>query len=103
MRRISAICAAPSVSGGSVHAESPEWTPGLLDVLEDAAEEQLGAVEDRVDVDLDRAFEEAVDQDRLVRARPSTASCDVALQAGVVVDDLHRATAEHVDGRTSTG
>ena len=40
---------------------------GLLDVLHDAAEEQLGAVVERVDVDLDRVVEEAVDQHRVRR------------------------------------
>jgi hypothetical protein len=43
--------------------------PGLLDVLEHPADEGLLAVEHRVDVDLDRALEEAVDQDGLVRRR----------------------------------
>ena len=37
---------------------------GLLDVLHDAAEEQLRAVVQRVDVDLDRVVEEPVDQQR---------------------------------------
>ena len=39
---------------------------GFLDVLHDAAEIHLGAVAQSVDVDLDRVFEEAVDQDRAV-------------------------------------
>ena len=39
---------------------------GLLDVLHDAAEEQLGAVEERVDVDLDGVVEEAVDEHRVL-------------------------------------
>ena len=39
---------------------------GLLDVLHDAAEEQLVAVEERVDVDLDRVVDEAVDQHRVL-------------------------------------
>ena len=37
---------------------------GLLDVLHDAAEVELVAVVERVDVDLDGVVEEAVDQDR---------------------------------------
>ena len=38
--------------------------PGLLDMLHDPAEQQLGAVEHGIDVDLDRGLEEAVDQHR---------------------------------------
>ena len=37
---------------------------GLLDVLHHAAEVELLAVEERVDVDLDRVVEEPVDQHR---------------------------------------
>ena len=37
---------------------------GLFDVLHDAADVELGAVVERVDVDLDRVVEEAVDQQR---------------------------------------
>ena len=37
---------------------------GLLDVLHDAADVELGAVVERVDVDLDRVVEEPVDQQR---------------------------------------
>ena len=82
---------------------------GLLDVLHDAAEEQLGAVEQGVDVDLDGVVEEAVDEQR--RERPGASSVrgvveralDVLVQLRLVVDDLHAAAAEHVDGRTRTG
>ena len=35
---------------------------GLLDVLHDAADVDVGSVAERVDVDLDRVFEEPVDQ-----------------------------------------
>ena len=68
---------------------------GLLDVLHDAAEVELLAVVDRVDVDLDRVVDEPVDQHRPLRAdrgRPG----DVGLQRGVVVDDLHAAPAQDV-------
>ena len=51
---------------------------------------------DRVDVDLDRVLEELVDEDRAARARPATAFVHVAVERLVVVDDLHRAAAEHV-------
>ena len=68
---------------------------GLLDVLHHAAEEELVAVEDRVDVDLDRVVDEPVDQHRVLGAdlgRP----VDVALERPVVVHDLHAAAAQHV-------
>ena len=41
---------------------------GLLEVLHDAADVELVAVVERVDVDLDRVVEEAVDQQRHSRA-----------------------------------
>ena len=68
---------------------------GLLDVLHDATEEQVRAVEDRVDVDLHCVVDEPVDQHRMLGAdlgRP----LDVVLQAGVVVDDLHAPPAKDV-------
>ncbi len=40
---------------------------GLLDVLHHAAEVDLGAVAERIDVDLDGVVQEPVDQHRLVR------------------------------------
>ena len=53
---------------GSTEKESPEWMPGLLDVLLDAADPRLLAVAERVHVELDRVVEEAVDQDRVLAA-----------------------------------
>ena len=47
---------------------------GLLDVLHDAADVELGAVVERVDVDLDRVVEEAVDQQRVRRADDALAA-----------------------------
>ncbi len=68
---------------------------GLLDVLHDAAEVELGAVVEGVDVDLHRVVEEAVDQHRVLGDQTG-----VPLQVGgerlLVVDDLHAASAEHV-------
>jgi len=40
--------------------------PGLLDVLHDAADVDLAAVAQRVDVDFDCVFEEAVDEHRVL-------------------------------------
>ena len=70
-----------------------------------AADDALaGAVAQRVDVDLDRVFEEAVDErgplGRQAALAPERAGvrelAHRAAQVGVVVDDLHRAAAEHV-------
>ena len=69
--------------------------PGFLDVLHDAADVDLGAVAQRVDVDLDRVLEEAVDEHRMLRGELGGAG-DVVLQRLFVVDDLHTATAEHI-------
>ena len=43
--------------------------PGLLDVLHDAADPDVLAVADRVDVDLDRVLQEAVEEDLRGRVR----------------------------------
>ena len=69
---------------------------GLLDVLHDAAEVELGAVVERVDVDLDRVVEEAVDEHGVLGLIASVARVDVVAQHRLVVDDLHAAAAEHV-------
>ena len=71
---------------------------GLLDVLHDAADDDGRAVADRVDVDLDGLLEELVDEHRLDRGEAWTASAHVAVERVVVVDDLHRAPAQHVAG-----
>ena len=68
---------------------------GLFDVLHDAADQNVGAVADRVDVDLDRVFEKAVDQDRAV-GRDQHGFGHVLVERFVVVHDLHRAAAEHI-------
>ena len=69
--------------------------PGLLDMLHDAGDIDLSAVGDRVDIDLDRILQIAVDQHRAGTGddhRPA----DVAGEPRVVVDDLHRPAAEHI-------
>ena len=71
--------------------------PGLLDVLHDPAEVHVRAVVDRVDVDLDRVVEEAVDEDRVLR-RGDRRPGDVLAEGRVVVDDLHAAATEDVGG-----
>ena len=70
---------------------------GLLDVLHDPAEVEVGAVVEGVDVDLDGVLQEAVDQHRVLGADVGGLG-DVGLERGVVVDDLHAAAAEHVGG-----
>ena len=66
--------------------------PGLLDVLHDRCDVGLASVAKRVDIELERALEEAVDEDP--RARRNARSN----RLGVVADD-HLASTEHV-GRT---
>ena len=70
---------------------------GLLDVLHDPGDRDLGAVAERVDVHLDRVFEEAVEKERVLRV-----GLDVLLEVGVQalrrVTDLHRPAAQDVRG-----
>ena len=70
---------------------------GLLDVLHDPADVQLGSVVERVDVDLERVVEEPVDQQRRPGAddRLLAHAVEVVLERRGVVDDLHAAAAEH--------
>ena len=44
---------------------------GFLDVLHDAAQEELGAVVESIDIDLDGIVEESVDQQRPIRICPA--------------------------------
>ncbi len=75
---------------------------GLLDVLHDAAEEEVRTVVQRVDVDLDRVVDEAVDQHRPVGADLGR-GLDVGLQGGVVVEICMPRPPRTYDGRTRTG
>ena len=68
---------------------------GLLDVLHDPADHDALAVADRVDVDLDRVVQEAVEQHRAVVADLDRLA-HVALELALLVHDLHRAAAQHV-------
>ena len=70
---------------GSTQAESPEWTPVGSTCSSTAATQRVLAVAERVDVELERAFEVAVDE-----ARP----LDAELVGGV--RDVHAAAADHV-------
>ena len=71
--------------------------PRLFDVFEDAADDDPLAVGDCVDVDLDRALEEVVEQDRAVRVDGGRLP-EVLLELVVTVDDLHGPPAENVGG-----
>ena len=62
----------------------------LLDVLHHGRDEDVLPVAERVDVDLDRVLDEAVDEHRAGDGGHRLA------QLGVVVTDAHRPAAEHV-------
>ena len=69
--------------------------PRLLDVLHHSRDPHLLAVAERVDIDLRRVLQEAVEED----LAPIAAAGDPREVVGEVllgVDDLHRAPAEHV-------
>ena len=68
---------------------------GLLDVLHDAADVDVLAVAERVDVDFDRQVEEAIEQHGAV-VRDLHGVRHVRAQVVLREDDFHRATAEHV-------
>jgi hypothetical protein len=71
--------------------------PRLLDVLHHGPDEHVGPVADRIDVDLDRTLQEAVDEDRMVR-RCFRCRAHEALELVRVVHDLHGPTPEDVGG-----
>ena len=81
---------------------------GLLDVLHDAADDDVRAVGDDVDVDLDGVGQELVDEDgrvllagarrQALAARGLHGRVHEVLEARRLVDDLHGAAAEHVRG-----
>jgi hypothetical protein len=70
---------------------------GLLDVLHHRADEHVDAVAHRVDVNLDRPLQEAIDQDG-VFAGGFGRGPNERRELVVVVDDLHSSTAEDVGG-----
>ena len=90
----------------------------LLDMLHDAGDEHVLAVAQRVDVDLDRVGEIAVEQQRvLAEHRVDLAGLvvgiarldvgghqarqhaeEVIVERGLIVDDRHRPPAEHIGG-----
>ena len=68
---------------------------GLLDVFHDAADDHLGSVTERIHVDLDCFIQKLVDQDRMFR-RGLNRGMHITPQIVHIVDDLHRATTQHV-------
>ena len=70
---------------------------GFLDMLHDAGDDDVGAVADRVDIDLDRVAQILVDQHRAVAGHLHR-GVDIIVELGGPVDDLHRPAAEHVGG-----
>ena len=70
---------------------------GLLDVLEDAADVDLGAVAEGVDVALGGGLEEGVEVDGVVR-RDAGGLCHVLLEVLLVIGDDHAAAAQHIAG-----
>src|ERR671921_1835615 len=75
---------------------------GLLDVLHDAADVDFLPVRDRIHVDLRVILHKLVDEGGVSWAR-ARAGPEVEIEVIVVVDDLHPAPAEDVEGRTTTG
>ena len=69
--------------------------PGFLDMLQDAGHRDVHAVADRVDIDLDRVAQIAVDQHR-GRARHLHRGGDIKVELFGPVDDLHAAAAQHI-------
>ena len=68
---------------------------GFLDVLHHAAQVDLVAVAQGVDIDLDGRVQEAVHQDRVVWGELGGA-LDIVLQRLLIVDDFHAAAAQYV-------
>jgi hypothetical protein len=67
----------------------------FLDVLHDAADDDVLAITDGVHVCLERVFQEAIDQHRPVFAHAS-GRLEVEPQRRLIVHDLHRAPAQHI-------
>ena len=69
--------------------------PGFLNVLHDSADHDVFAVGKRVDVDLDRVFQEVIDQHGAI-VRILDRLLHVADDGLLVVGDDHGAPAKHV-------
>ncbi len=85
--------------GGRTAYESPEWMPACSMCCMTPAIDDVLAVAERVDVQLVRVLEEAVDEDRPVRERRERLAEDVA--EGVLV--VRRSASRARRGRSSGG
>ena len=69
---------------------------GLLDVLHDPADDnRAGGIRDGVDIELERVFEELVDQHRVL-GRGFDSFGHISVERTGIVDDGHRAAAEDI-------
>ena len=68
---------------------------GFLDMLQHAGNDDLPAVADRIDIDLDRVAQILVDQNRRL-GRNLDLVGDIVVELLGAVDDFHRPPAEHV-------
>ena len=68
---------------------------GLFDMLQDAADVDLLAVAQGVDIRLDRTLQEAIEIHRVVRANARSLGHVIAQMLGIV-GDHHAATAQHI-------
>ena len=69
----------------------------LFDMLHDARDMDILAVAEGVDIQFHRARQVAVEQHRAVAGHDHRIG-DVALEAGLIADDLHRAATQNVGG-----
>ncbi len=67
----------------------------FFDVLHDGADHNIGSVADRIDIDFDSVGKEAIDQHGMLGRRLHR-KAHVITQCVYVLNDLHRASAEHV-------
>ena len=93
---ISSFCsAALSVVGGNRACAIARMDSGVLDVLHYSADHDGLAVGDRVNVDLDRALQVTIDQQRMALGGLQSLR-DVSPQFLFVRNNFHRAPSEHV-------
>ena len=70
---------------------------GLLNMLHHTAQVELGAVEERIHINLDSVFQELIDK-RGLRGRNLGRIFKVACKVRFIIDDLHAAPAQHIGG-----
>ncbi len=70
---------------------------GFLDMFHDAGHKHISAVGKSIDIHFDCIAQIAVDQHRAV-ARDDHRFRDIAVELGLIMDDFHRPSAQHVGG-----